>query len=1426
MRTAKRDGRRWLWGALGAWVLLLVGSGAQEVRGQAENARKGDGIREPAVLVGSLRRVGKQSGPGLLGQINEGVRVAVMAGAGMEGLGERMKTPLLGGTYRIQHVKSEEGGGPGWGLEMVKAGKDAGVDLVMSVSQRAGVPRYCDVRIYETKLGLCVRATGFAMTGDVAGDARVLEELAVQSAILLRRPRDLVVVAPEALLDGAKEQGTTQAGRMIGGMIQSVAGVYQGALAMGPVEAGMMPGGVMPAGVRVIESRYATTADGTYRLMMSLTESGQKLGDYESAPVAAGGMREAVNKGISALFAKQNVELSIRLEVAEMAEGMALERCRDCWRLGLYEEALEQARVLMWMKPGDGYRALYLEICAQAAADVYRPGWCDAELAQAAERGMGIWLEGLKIAEQVSPDDRRRRTVDQVDGVTVSAQTAVFDWADGLDWMEEDFRVKQFHRDLWKRFEEQVAPARRREVSRVGTGWGGRAPKWEGYGVEDFGGESLLDPTPDVARWADPAKELEPLDLMWRDKDGREQRLRPTGWVACGAGLDFVWERHLRQRGYLFRDGKVAATVEPGTWGVSEDGVPTGEGIYGPSFDGRNVWVPVVGSNPGVIVLDSVSGKVTVFDAGDGLRWMDRRAVAVGLEPGRALVVGSSGSGGMGGGPRRTWAALLTLGPEGKKQVKMFYYAMGKPWVLAHGEVKARCAFDPNWGVKRADKTRHGEWEILIGIDNDDECRLIHTGALSCMPAMDTKEWAPERRGEDEQLRVGPLKVKSTFELVQLLSGQGRTLPGGGWPQSFVSHEGVLVGVNGFSGGIEVKGVMDDQAGMVPGQLPANAANRLVSTGGFGLVALVAERPGTEYNVFKVNLPALKGANGGEAKVTGVEGGKWLKLDVLVERDMSLVLTEKGISAVLGYLVPAAQKTPMGNATAGDNQLRRGVQTFMNEKRVELTPEPTMENYPGTAWSTPEPLGDMAAGTGVGPGWRIRVVSSGESWEGLSKEGAEPKTVGYMVRPTLVSRIDLPGATVVNFNIGNDALPPVWKKQAAWYRLAIEPMTPVGPAGPVEAGKADGFAKGVAMKPVAAARFEVEIPPGVTQPLWLCLRKSGRKSPHGLSGVWVDPDGMSHQLDAGLMVWKPGDKQINHRLDPSWLRVPGKYQYRVPRQPEGLGEDVEAMDPELVSVVVASQPGIGAGEAKPAAGAQPAMGGNMGPRGGGTGGMSGVVEVPYTGADGVTRKLRFLRGPGGPLKAYVAIDDAVKAAAYFKDHDDLGWRGSDGTTALFEAKSAAMAKALVNGGIPMDMKNYLGAMAIHAAAGKGRVEVVAFMIGEKVDANAKDSLGMTVMHHACGSLFAPQSILAVVKELKKGGADINAQELRGRTPLHMFCALEGLKDADVNAVLAGLVELGADLQAKDKQGKTAWDLAQTGEMKAGLEKVGGKKSEK
>jgi hypothetical protein len=102
------------------------------------------------------------------------------------------------------------------------------------------------------------------------------------------------------------------------------------------------------------------------------------------------------------------------------------------------------------------------------------------------------------------------------------------------------------------------------------------------------------------------------------------------------------------------------------------------------------------------------------------------------------------------------------------------------------------------------------------------------------------------------------------------------------------------------------------------------------------------------------------------------------------------------------------------------------------------------------------------------------------------------------------------------------------------------------------------------------------------------------------------------------------------------------------------------------------------------------------------------------------------------------------------------------------------------------------------AADNADLDSVTKLLAGGADVNAKDWLGRTPLLHACMHGNANPNVL---KALLAAGADPNAHDNRGTTPL--LAAATGPRGEVGSAMLRELLAAGADVNAKDTDGATA-----------------------
>jgi hypothetical protein len=111
----------------------------------------------------------------------------------------------------------------------------------------------------------------------------------------------------------------------------------------------------------------------------------------------------------------------------------------------------------------------------------------------------------------------------------------------------------------------------------------------------------------------------------------------------------------------------------------------------------------------------------------------------------------------------------------------------------------------------------------------------------------------------------------------------------------------------------------------------------------------------------------------------------------------------------------------------------------------------------------------------------------------------------------------------------------------------------------------------------------------------------------------------------------------------------------------------------------------------------------------------------------------------------------------------------------------------------VNAKGKWGWTPLHTAAWEGHADVVAALIANGADVNAKDNDGKTPLHWAMNA--------DVVEALIAHGADVNAKDNEGSTPLH------GATDHGDADIVETLIAHGADVNAKDNKGRTPSCLA-------------------
>lgn len=105
----------------------------------------------------------------------------------------------------------------------------------------------------------------------------------------------------------------------------------------------------------------------------------------------------------------------------------------------------------------------------------------------------------------------------------------------------------------------------------------------------------------------------------------------------------------------------------------------------------------------------------------------------------------------------------------------------------------------------------------------------------------------------------------------------------------------------------------------------------------------------------------------------------------------------------------------------------------------------------------------------------------------------------------------------------------------------------------------------------------------------------------------------------------------------------------------------------------------------------------------------------------------------------------------------------------------------------------------------GDVAALAHALADGDDTGARLA-GVTTLHWAMLYQRDAATVLAMVTLLADAGADVNATDCTGSTPL-MTCAISDFADLDAKSIASVLIEHGATVHARDYAGNTAMDLA-------------------
>jgi ankyrin repeat protein len=152
---------------------------------------------------------------------------------------------------------------------------------------------------------------------------------------------------------------------------------------------------------------------------------------------------------------------------------------------------------------------------------------------------------------------------------------------------------------------------------------------------------------------------------------------------------------------------------------------------------------------------------------------------------------------------------------------------------------------------------------------------------------------------------------------------------------------------------------------------------------------------------------------------------------------------------------------------------------------------------------------------------------------------------------------------------------------------------------------------------------------------------------------------------------------------------------------------------------------------------------------------------------------------------------------------DLEERDARGRTPLIRAAEAgdlAGVKRLLARGANLEAREHCGWSALLRAAGNGHLEVVKVLLAHGAQPGVTDKAGYSALMVAVGG--GGQDSLAIVQWLAAAGAELDTQD----TTLGWSALIWAVKQGNP-AMIALLLELGADRELRDHEGLRALDWA-------------------
>ena len=163
-----------------------------------------------------------------------------------------------------------------------------------------------------------------------------------------------------------------------------------------------------------------------------------------------------------------------------------------------------------------------------------------------------------------------------------------------------------------------------------------------------------------------------------------------------------------------------------------------------------------------------------------------------------------------------------------------------------------------------------------------------------------------------------------------------------------------------------------------------------------------------------------------------------------------------------------------------------------------------------------------------------------------------------------------------------------------------------------------------------------------------------------------------------------------------------------------------------------------------------------------------------------------------PLMIAAECDNKEISRLLVENGADVDGKDDLGQTAIFRTRRLAIVEILVDGGANVNVQDKYGRTPLMIHAVNGNNDIVSYLITHGADVDRKDNAGQTALHLTC--------FFTIVEIIVDGGANVNVQDDKGRTPL-MIHAVNGSKD-----IVSYLITHGANVHRRDAAGRTALHL--------------------